>query len=722
MAYRLQLPALMKTSWLGLMFLTALYGCAGKPCETSSQCGSNEVCAQARCQQLSCDKVWYATDPSSGSCRPLPACDNKDEVRTWSACADPCGGLDEKGCVADARCQPAYSTTNGVQPPALCDAATAGQGGIGPRTSPPFPGCGGPTGDRKFEGCHGNPLRVDPCDGKDAVACKADARCTMDQINFDLPGCDCPPNADCICPGVPARPPECRLKTCLDGSEPGQCHFGCESFNEKECLQHSECHPVGEPCYCPPNVDCVCGGGKFLFCEPDDGIHRCDSDSECASDQRCNKDEICSTLLSAPTACHGLCVPKGCAGYGEKQCNGDPTCQPVYSLNCTPYGDAGGFAPCGGAFPPDAKPLTTPVPPGCGQCEPTFNGCVDAVPGSVVDSDKSVLLRQPAVVDQPAFAFANVMQKLAGAGDPARFVTRWLEQLGSDATVDGKLAKARTGARSTIASLARRPDGLIDLAKLDFQVTSLSNRIDLAGPSDCGEARITYALGRGVSERRNRMTVIVELRQPDDASACQATARRWIALSQLDGAPLAQAAAELYAPLIAPQNINQIRTNEFLVTFTDPGALEPWELREFHLGSDGLLHLALSKQAVDPLLAQSSAFRAWVTQNAAAIVAGSALVPAEYLAVTSSENGARLQSGHSDFKVDGALNKMACAGCHTTETNTAFAHVAERFAGSGRALISEFLRRELPVRGKNLFKVAQGRMSVSDRLAIHSTH
>ena len=53
-----------------------------------------------------------------------------------------------------------------------------------------------------------------------------------------------------------------------------------------------------------------------------------------------------------------------------------------------------------------------------------------------------------------------------------------------------------------------------------------------------------------------------------------------------------------------------------------------------------------------------------------------------------------------------ALDKMACAGCHTTEFNTAFAHVAERFKGQGAAHISEFLRKELPHRAYHLFNVA----------------
>ncbi len=756
----------MKTTWLGLALFTLLAGCSTKPCETSSQCGGGQVCAEQRCQLLSCDKVWYANDPSTGDCRPLPACDNREDVRDWTSCNDPCTGLNEKGCIADPRCQPAYSTNLTSAPaPVFCDAAgTTGSAGIGPR-SEPFPGCGGPSGDRVYQGCRGNPMRVDPCAGKDELACKADLRCVVSNIGIAKPLCDCAPSTDCFCGDTPPVVAECRVKQCTDFNEiecaahpecqsppifPGEgdpttrgaasdsvvsCFpkgFGCSSFGEAECLQHGDCHPVGATCYCPPNVTCVCGGGKFLFCEPDDGVRRCDSDSDCAGGQRCNKEDTCSLLPSqttlTPPVCSGLCVPKGCPGNNEKQCNADPVCHPIYSLNCSPYGQAGGggFAPgvpCGGPFPVEPNQgagAGAPLPSSCG-CEPTFSGCVDADPGSVVDPDKTVLCRDPAVIDQPAFAFANVMQALAGGNDPAPFVTSWLSQLGNDASVDGKLAKARTGAGAVIASLPRRSDGLIDVAKLDFQVTSLSNRIDLAGPADCGEARITYALRRGVDDRRTRMTVIVELRQPDDSSHCQATARKWIALSPKSGVELAQSFASLYAPLLKPQMLNQLRTNEFLVAQTDPGALEPWELREFHLGTDGLLHLSLSKQAVDPALATTQPFRSWALANSSAILDGSATVPAQYLAVTSSENGSRLFLG-DDPKIDTALNKMACAGCHTTESNTAFAHVAERFKTTGRAQVSEFLRKALPTRSQNLFRVSLGLLTTADRAPPHSTH
>ncbi len=792
-------------------------GCTGKPCQTSNECGSSEVCASQRCTSLSCDSTWYAVDPSNGSCRPLPVCGNKDDVRGWSSCEDPCKGLGENGCISDPRCQPAYSTDldpstvgpNGTLAP--CE-ASAGVGGAGPVPKDvPF-GCGGPSGSRVFDGCHANPLPVDPCAGLDTTQCAADPRCVGESLATPGVGCDCPTDSNCTCGGDPAGPVfECRIKGCNDYATQKDCEahpectdqssaqtnggglqgptptptpngapapfsppafdggvpdpsfsgcfpkfFGCSGMDEHTCLAHPECHAVGTPCYCPPNASCVCGNGKFLFCEPDDGLKRCDTDVDCDGTQRCSNDEQCAPPIGSggggpvgfgasggatssgvqpdsdpvpPVQCAGLCVPKGCTGYAENRCNTDPTCHPIYSLNCSPYG-GGGFngGPCASGTPPsNGGGAGTPVCGGGGGCEPSFSGCVDADPLPNVDPDRSVLLRTPTVVDDPSFAFDTVMAKLANGADVGPFVTSWLNQIGSDATVDGRVATARSGAAAYLSTLPRRADGMFDVAKLGFQVTSLSNRLDLAGVSNCGEARITYALAGGLTDRRHRMTVIVELKQPDDGMSCVSVAKKWLALSQLSDADLTQAAKAIYAPLLTAANVNQVRTNEFLVgPQTDPDpTLQPWELREWRMGTDGALHLSLSKQAVDPQIALTDAFTTWAQTNEAVILAGNAQVPDEYLAVTSSENGSRINLNVQDaqsFEMATALDKMACAGCHTTEFNTAFAHVAERFNGTGRAQISEFLRNELPKRAYHLNNVANGGLTFALRAAAKSVH
>ena len=56
---------------------------------------------------------------------------------------------------------------------------------------------------------------------------------------------------------------------------------------------------------------------------------------------------------------------------------------------------------------------------------------------------------------------------------------------------------------------------------------------------------------------------------------------------------------------------------------------------------------------------------------------GTATFPAAYQVPTGSEDGTIVSL--SDPTTADLVNRSTCAGCHTTATNSAFAHVAERF-------------------------------------------
>ena len=60
------------------------------------------------------------------------------------------------------------------------------------------------------------------------------------------------------------------------------------------------------------------------------------------------------------------------------------------------------------------------------------------------------------------------------------------------------------------------------------------------------------------------------------------------------------------------------------------------------------------------------------------------------------------------LRVRAAGCKRTCSGCHTSATNSAFAHVAERYQGTGRAELSEFLEGELKKRAWHLGAFAAG--------------
>jgi hypothetical protein len=664
-----------------LLALFALAGgCAGKPCQISNDCDANQVCASGHCAALAANELYFAIEPETGSCRPLPVAGQPAMVRGWQTCENPCVQRDEYGCIGDPRCQPVYQgAAFSTVEPCMNDPM---KGGVPGDCLPKVP--------LTFLACRPNPLPIEP-----------PVRCS--ELS----------EADCL------NQPACQMSETFTKEE---ARFvcverPCQVLDEAACLAAPQCHPIGGDCYCPPYASCSCAGGRFTNCDRDDQLVRCTGDADCGAGMRCNIDEGCLPPVSgtvggfggpctrdAPCAggaavqgCVGACVPVGCAGFGAARCGADPACEPGFALQCAPYcgGDQGGFQ--GGAG-------------GCG-CEPTFAACAGepGVPG--VETSKSLAIRDPEVVDRPAFAFAEVMRRLAGGGDPAPLVNDWMGQITHDAEAGGRWAAARPGAVSFFGNLPRRGDGSFDPSALGLRVTSLVNRLDLASSRDCGEARITYARMNGESvDKRSRMTVIVELSQPDDGEGCRTVARRWLALGKLQGAELGAAVEAIYAPLLTKSGVNQIRTNEFLVA--DQPFDAAWELREWRFGDDGRLHLAPSKQAVEPMAAATQAFRDWAGTHRQAILAGTAIVPDEFLAVRSSEDGTRIQTG--DAVLDGALNKSACAGCHLTETNSAFVHVGERMA-AGRSQLSEFIKAELVKRGNVLTHVAQRSSSTAWR-------
>ena len=89
-----------------------LLGCH-KPCATTVDCGTGEVCAAALCRELSCEEAMLVIDPNTGACVALSGCFLTPEQRSWQTCQDdPCAGLAETSCISDERCQPSYTITN----------------------------------------------------------------------------------------------------------------------------------------------------------------------------------------------------------------------------------------------------------------------------------------------------------------------------------------------------------------------------------------------------------------------------------------------------------------------------------------------------------------------------------------------------------------------------------------------------------------------------------
>ena len=185
------------------------------------------------------------------------------------------------------------------------------------------------------------------------------------------------------------------------------------------------------------------------------------------------------------------------------------------------------------------------------------------------------------------------------------------------------------------------------------------------------------------------MTVIVELRQPDDGAHCRRSRRRG-RLTQLDGAALQSALQAIYTPLLTPANLKQVRTNEFLVG----PQIRPSRHRRGSCASStsarmrGCISRSCRCRSIRRRSRRRRTFDVGAGQQRRARTRRRD-VPVAVSGADGSEDGTR---GHLGDPVLSTGEHSTCAGCHTTATNSAFAHVAERYQGTGRAEISQFLR------------------------------
>lgn len=726
--------------WLLGLTIAALQGC-DQPCASTSECSAGDVCVAALCKAVACERAIFATDPQSGQCVALSGCFLTEAQRSWQTCdQDPCQGRNEQSCLEDVRCQPAYHSPDiaALFPGSRTEFSSAGCGGDAVATP------GDPQGKDPVEAPGVNngttpkhPAGLSPCTGsqRQFVGCRSVPQIAPQRACELLNLTECQTRTDCSALGsgsgsggsaVPVSDPfgKAPAPVCVTAI---QRQTTCAGADALSCLLNASCRPVGSRCYCPPGSDCSCLDGSFLACENSDRLRRCTSDAECGTSERCDNDEACSmprTFAALPpmtpqpgtSDCLGSCVPKGCQGLGEQRCNDDASCDGGrYGTVCRPKSycisseveifssDAGRGNQCG--------------------CDTEFSGCDVQAPIDQLRPDRSLLVRDPEIVDDPAFSLESVFTKLAPAGQGDAFAKSLLSQVGLATVLSNG---ATSGLRAGFDSFARtellpNQAGVLQRFSKLMATTALINRLDLAAVGSCGEARLSFALTEAYTNGNKRMTLIVELRVPDDGMGCKLVAQRWAELSAIDDVTQRRTRLlALYAELLKPANLGQLRTNEFL----NLSGGDPWELREFHLRPDGLLQLVPVAQTIDAKHTGTAELTTWVRDNAAALGAGTAVVPARLLAAVSTENGGRISlMGSADTVVrasEKAVNELACAGCHLTETKSPFVHIGERlgkrvgttYVPAGRAVIDDFLQKELVKRAATLQRVLNAPQSL----------
>lgn len=710
--------------WLGpCLLILSIAGCTtARPCDTTRQCDSGDVCAASLCQALSCGQALLLKDPETGRCTPLSGCFLTDEQRDWTSCTDidPCAELGETSCLSDKRCQPMYALDAGgsatsvresckAKAPGLPDGASLANAN---RTLHPPLTCNAPS-VRTYAGCHLVPELPEPCSALDESLCTTRPDCQWGAVADSFSGSR---TAACV-DRRPMRTPDCNsVSSAFGGTEEDVAAL------EVACLLNPRCQPTGTACYCPAGASCPCTGGEFVACEHNDRQVRCGSDGDCGAGEICRPSRECPvarngliTSAAQSTPCLGICAAGSCGGLDESACSSRADCFAVYATECSSsvsrYYQACPLNPAGSTVP------------GC-LCDNVYQRCAEAAPiieeGVTVRSERSLLVRDPSIVSDPLFRFDNVLKLFATAGDEDAFISRWFQRFRTDQSLpNGLKAPARAQLDDLLDTVAVTPELFKKWLAENWHTTALINRIDLMAPGTCGEARIAFAYNGGYSGSSNRMTVIVELKVPDDGQGCKQAAAQWLELSAIeDPAERLSRLKALYGALLRPEHLGQVRTNEFI----NPSRRGPWELREWHLVAGDLL-MAGARQAIDMNLSGSQALLSWVMGNLDAVKAGTAEVPSAMLAAAVVADGRvlRLPGSHKSSMLrsaEAAVNKLSCAGCHTGATGTPFVHIGERLAETserkplGRAVVSEFLLSELPKRATTLRAVWQGKASL----------
>ncbi|HEY3668339.1 MAG TPA: CARDB domain-containing protein [Polyangiaceae bacterium] len=223
------------------------------------------------------------------------------------------------------------------------------------------------------------------------------------------------------------------------------------------------------------------------------------------------------------------------------------------------------------------------------------------------------------------------MAPSANAADTDAFLRGIFESWLSPQTVNGAVTDVRNSSaamdRFTIAGSSPRQ---FNLANAPFKLIAIASRLDLRSATSAGEGRMIFGLSNASdpsSPNMETMTLIVEFALP--LVAPLDTPAKWAAKwHELDSIDPATAPATFTSKLqeitdrftvrnafVGRPNgsaVNQIRTNEIrFTTFTF------WQLREFNMGSNGLMAPATTKETPNwDFINQSQELRDFINQNA----------------------------------------------------------------------------------------------------------
>ncbi len=238
---------------------------------------------------------------------------------------------------------------------------------------------------------------------------------------------------------------------------------------------------------------------------------------------------------------------------------------------------------------------------------------------SAINEQKSLLIRDPAVVTDPSrtfdvctgagnqdgvWTFKHLVTEMANEAKtgvtPEEFVRMWLSQWETSQNVNGwNIADRKNGIRNRVINpweaASGGPENPLDLNKAPFQLLAVVNRVDLRenlayGGGSAGEGRFVFQVMDGCNPMQ--FTVIFEYGiEKRSCSAVQNWGQRWVNLGNMVlGSAAYNTALENITESFVQANaapskpngsaLNQLRTNEIALA-------KPWELREFVIADAG---------------------------------------------------------------------------------------------------------------------------------------
>ncbi len=335
---------------------------------------------------------------------------------------------------------------------------------------------------------------------------------------------------------------------------------------------------------------------------------------------------------------------------------------------------------------------------------------------SAINEQKSLLIRDPAVVKDPSrtfdvctgagnpngvWTFKHLVTEMANEAKtgvtPEEFVRMWLSQWETSQNVNGwNIADRQNSIRNRVINpweaASGGPENPLDLNKAPFQLLAVVNRVDLRenltyGGGSAGEGRFVFQVMDGCNPMQ--FTVIFEYGiEKRSCSAVQNWGQRWVNLSNMVlGSTAYNTALENITESFVQANaapskpngsaLNQLRTNEIALD-------RPWELREFVIADAGWNQHFLKPNTV-ALTPDSSLNNTPTLRNYFA--SGISDVPLRFPTMTNPFLGGASTVSSSFWNAPNFPTTLTqaeqrqkfslntCNGCHTRETGTSFTHI-----------------------------------------------